>query len=341
VKTTESATVTNYLYDGKLPVIERNSSNVTQVTYTNSLGGAGGIGGVVSQKLGTITYWYHFVHNGTGNVSHLTDSAGSVAQKYNFEAFGNVVAKTGSLVNSRLFQTKEANAKSGLIYFGARWYNPTLGRWLSPDPLGIVDGPNIYAYLNNDPVNKTDPWGLCFNTNYYHGYMWATSAVAIGLPSGGFNSGSSLNSLSGWGFGVLISGSIEVGALLVGGGGTASAGAGLFGGGSKGLNFGGYASGGSFIGGPGYGAAYPGGNSGNVAGGAFAGFGGGVFVTNAQSAGQLGGPFNTYSFNIGIGPIQASGQVGSSGNIWIGSITAGPGIGISGSGYPTNTGTTK
>lgn len=62
-----------------------------------------------------------------------------------------------------------------------------------------------------------------------------------------------------------------------------------------------------------------------------------MFCTNAKSPSALKGPFNTYNFNIGIGPIQVSGQFGRSGATWIGSITFGPGIGISGGGYPTNT----
>ena len=46
------------------------------------------------------------------------------------------------------------------MYFGARYYNPTIGRWLSPDPLGMVNGPNLYANCNNNPTNLIDPWGL-------------------------------------------------------------------------------------------------------------------------------------------------------------------------------------
>ncbi|MEI7729388.1 MAG: RHS repeat-associated core domain-containing protein [Verrucomicrobiota bacterium] len=41
-----------------------------------------------------------------------------------------------------------------------RWYSPSTGRWLSRDPIGEMDGPNIYAILQNDPVNKTDFLGL-------------------------------------------------------------------------------------------------------------------------------------------------------------------------------------
>jgi len=161
LKTTEGTTVTNYLYDGQLPVIERNASNVTQNTYTNGLGYPGGIGGLISQAQGTTTSWYHYVHNGDGNVSSLSNAQGNLAEMYDYEGFGNIAAQSGTITtNTRRYQTKELNISSGLIYFGERWYDPTVGRWTTPDPLGMIDGPNMYLFVHDDPVNFSDAWGL-------------------------------------------------------------------------------------------------------------------------------------------------------------------------------------
>jgi len=93
----------------------------------------------------------------------LTDRAGKVIISYEYDAFGNITRRQGSLENAPgyLFQTKEADEESDLIYFGARYYDPQLGRWLTPDPLGMADGPNTYLYCNNNPVGFIDPWGLC------------------------------------------------------------------------------------------------------------------------------------------------------------------------------------
>ncbi|UZP36578.1 hypothetical protein NXS19_004394 [Fusarium pseudograminearum] len=57
------------------------------------------------------------------------------------------------------FARYEHDRETGLYHCGQRYYCPWLGRWTSPDPLGDVDGPNLFVYVNNDPVNSHDPSG--------------------------------------------------------------------------------------------------------------------------------------------------------------------------------------
>ncbi len=54
---------------------------------------------------------------------------------------------------------KERDDETGLYYYGARYYAPWTGRWISPDPAGPVDGFNLYTYVGNNPVNYNDPTG--------------------------------------------------------------------------------------------------------------------------------------------------------------------------------------
>jgi RHS repeat-associated protein len=61
-----------------------------------------------------------------------------------------------------LFTGKMLTKETGLVYFGARWYDPEIGRWLTPDP--AEDGENWYAYCGNNPVNGIDPDGRFVNT---------------------------------------------------------------------------------------------------------------------------------------------------------------------------------
>ncbi|KAH6856079.1 RHS repeat-associated core domain protein [Chaetomium sp. MPI-CAGE-AT-0009] len=55
---------------------------------------------------------------------------------------------------------KERDKETGFYYHGARYYAPWLGRWTSPDPAGLVDGVNLYAYVQNSPLTMSDPTGL-------------------------------------------------------------------------------------------------------------------------------------------------------------------------------------
>ncbi len=61
--------------------------------------------------------------------------------------------------NRFLFQGREYDYDTALYYFRARWYEPETGRWLSPDPIGISGGLNLYAFCGNDSVNFVDPEG--------------------------------------------------------------------------------------------------------------------------------------------------------------------------------------
>jgi RHS repeat-associated protein len=58
------------------------------------------------------------------------------------------------------FAARELDATAGLYYVRARWYDASMGRFISEDPIGLAGGINNYAYAANDPVNLSDPSGL-------------------------------------------------------------------------------------------------------------------------------------------------------------------------------------
>lgn len=67
-----------------------------------------------------------------------------------------------SVVGNRYgFHGRKEDPATGLTYFRHRWYDPELGRFISADPLGYVDGPSEYQFAGNDPVDGRDPLGLC------------------------------------------------------------------------------------------------------------------------------------------------------------------------------------
>jgi len=159
----KNSVLESYLYDGFNIVVEKDTSGNTAKTYTRGLDASGGIGGILDQNYvvsGTPVTQY-FDYNDLGSVANLTTTTGATASSYNFDAFGNLLTtQAGNDTNRYLFSTKELDKRSGLYYFGARYYDPEVGRWLTPDPLGMIDGPNIYAYAQNNPINLVDPYGL-------------------------------------------------------------------------------------------------------------------------------------------------------------------------------------
>ncbi len=58
------------------------------------------------------------------------------------------------------------DAETGLHYNYHRYYDPTIGRYLRPDPIGLVGGINLYAYVQNNPINKIDQYGLLTEAYY-------------------------------------------------------------------------------------------------------------------------------------------------------------------------------
>jgi RHS repeat-associated protein len=94
------------------------------------------------------------------------------------------------------FQGLPEDGETGLLYVRNRYYDPEMGRFITPDPLGYVDGPNVYQFAMNSPVNFSDPLGLSMQASDYGGIAWQgflntkDQIFALGdLGMGGLNSG--------------------------------------------------------------------------------------------------------------------------------------------------------
>jgi RHS repeat-associated protein len=100
---------------------------------------------------------YHLAdHLGSSNL--VVDGAGTWLNREEFTPYGET--GFGSFARKRYrFTGKERDEESGLSYHDARYYAPWLGKWLSPDPLGMVDGTNLYQYSRANPQKYTDPKG--------------------------------------------------------------------------------------------------------------------------------------------------------------------------------------
>jgi len=94
----------------------------------------------------------------SGNIALLLDLQDNVAEQYTYSAFAEESPRASQ--NPWRYAGKRTDPETGFVYFGKRYYSPDLGRWITPDPLGFADGPNLYTYVHNNPLRYFDAHGL-------------------------------------------------------------------------------------------------------------------------------------------------------------------------------------
>lgn len=119
-----------------------------------------------------------------GSITAVTDDAGDIIEAYLYDAYGrqtvisdgpdgdafvnftadDAYTPGGVPMESALFTGREYDAETGLCYYRNRCYSPVLGRFLTRDPLGFVDGRNLYQYVKSNPSTLVDPSGLAEQT---------------------------------------------------------------------------------------------------------------------------------------------------------------------------------
>jgi RHS repeat-associated protein len=162
VRTTTGTNAVFHVYDGDQCVADTDASGNPLRVYTWGPGVDSLLAVTVFSSGATNSYYA--VKDRLGSVRALVDSQGQFVQSYTYDAWGNVSASTPNssflTPNFFLFHGGAYSAATGLYQFRARWYSPELGRWLSPDPIGLEGGLNLYEFCGNDPVNFRDPSGL-------------------------------------------------------------------------------------------------------------------------------------------------------------------------------------
>jgi len=165
---------TRYVYAGLLVLQERGADNRPRVTYTRGpdlsggLDQAGGIGGLIAMSrhsaAGTDHFYYHA--DGSGNVTAILDARNLELTLYRYDPFGNLQGLAGPLAeaNRMRFSSKEFHSPSGLSYFGFRYYDPNLQRWINQDPIEENGGIGLYTYVGNAPTTAVDPDGRFWDT---------------------------------------------------------------------------------------------------------------------------------------------------------------------------------
>ena len=171
-----------FLYDGwnLLAIFDPQSSILQSFTWgldlSGTLQGAGGVGGLLwvndAATLNNQPSTHAACYDGNGNVTALVGfSDASVSARYEYGPFGEPLRQTGPLAEASPFRfsTKFTDAETGLLYYGYRYYLPSLGRWLSRDPL--LDEASLRKYLSEKRFSK--PFELRSELTKLPGYVFA------------------------------------------------------------------------------------------------------------------------------------------------------------------------
>jgi RHS repeat-associated protein len=149
---------------------------VATVEYQRGPDMGGGIGGLLYSNRGS-TDIRHNLFNARGDVVAQSNSAASVTWTASYEAFGRRTVETGDNDDKQRANTKDEDP-TGLLNEGFRYRDLETGVFLSRDPAGFVDGPNVYTYVQQNPWTKNDPEGL-----FWHIAAAALIGAAISVAS--------------------------------------------------------------------------------------------------------------------------------------------------------------
>ena len=118
--------------------------------------------------------YYYYLRNAQNDIVKLIDKTGATVVEYTYDSWGKLLSTSGSLAstlgknNPFRYRGYVFDEETGFYYVSSRYYDPEIGRWISPEPnvyngefdegAGLI-GYNVYAYCANNPVNNLDPTG--------------------------------------------------------------------------------------------------------------------------------------------------------------------------------------
>lgn len=177
-------TVIKYLYDGSNEIGSVTADDDIAELRILGLGKGADIGAAIAIEIHHVPYAP--IHDHRGNVSCLIHvEQRTPIELYRYSAFGEMQIfsasstsrATSEVQNPWLFSSKRYDEETGLIFFGKRLYDPAAGRWITPDPAGFVDGPNLYAFVHNNPLSSQDLYGLFSWNDFWDGFVSTMSGI--------------------------------------------------------------------------------------------------------------------------------------------------------------------
>ena len=184
---------THYLYFGQNEVGSFDQDKKLKEFRALGTGKGAEIGASIAIEIENQTYIPLHDHNGN-IISILDGSTGQTVESYRYSAFGEekifdatgIEIEESKIGNPWRFSSKRIDSETGFSNFGRRYYDCKTAKWLSPDPLGFEAGPNLYAYVNNNPLSHFDLYGL---EGSGYGYSASVGAWKYNVPQySGFQS---------------------------------------------------------------------------------------------------------------------------------------------------------
>jgi RHS repeat-associated protein len=176
---------TNYLYDSLNLLEELDGSGNLFALYTQTTK----IDEVLSERRSSTMSFYQA--DGLGSITSLSNAGGTLANTYTYDSFGNLVASSGTLINPFRYTAREFDPETGIYEYRARYFDMSVGRFISEDPVRFRAGISFYKYVKNNPVLRTDPLGLqddcetrqeCANRCLLTGIAGAAICTAVPPP---------------------------------------------------------------------------------------------------------------------------------------------------------------
>jgi len=174
IQKTVNGNVTNFLWDEDNISLELNENNQPIRRYVYGVGmdnveGHFEYAEATSNPFATDHRgWYTYIKDQVGTI-YKTFSHGTsqVVNSRAYDTFGNLISQSGTSKSPLGFQSKYLDPESGLYYFYHRYYSPSLGRFTTEDPIGLISDLNVYRFTRNNPLNAIDPSGLITDINSF------------------------------------------------------------------------------------------------------------------------------------------------------------------------------